>query len=165
MAVAILTDAPVITHRVGCNSVYSWDDRMARLKARVHFARRRHDAVELLFLERMFAMLCDELTVETLPIAEALDALSVAADQLYAEAREEQREVFDTAWNWLLAQEAIQVDPHGALLVQSAHNAHRVFRAGPTCQCEAFVSSRFPIVCEHRAAALTVQRYLAEFSA
>lgn len=143
----------------------SWDARVARLKACILAAKTREamgfdETAKLARLREQFTALADELeAIEETPVAEVLDDLSVAADQVRADAAPEWADALDAGWSWLLTQDVIQIDAHGSLLVPSSRNPATVYRSNGSCQCPAFMKNSTPLPCAHRGAGLIVERW------
>lgn len=97
---------------------------------------------------------------ETVQIAPLMDALCSAVDAARAKAADDQRwlNALDTAWGWLLQQDAVSYCPTThALRVTSASEPGKVYEANGACQCRAFAEHS---ACWHRAAARLVRRAL-----
>lgn len=96
----------------------------------------------------------------TIRTADILDDLCTAVDLAREMAAGNTRwlNAIDTAWGWLLEQDAIQFDHSAhALRVESASEAGKVYIANGDCQCRAFAEHN---ACWHRAAARLVRRAL-----
>lgn len=96
----------------------------------------------------------------TLEIAPLLDALCSAVDLAREMAASNTRwlNAIDSAWGWLLEQDAVSYDHAAhALRVESASEAGRFYVANGACQCRAFEQHN---ACWHRAAARLVRRAL-----
>lgn len=95
----------------------------------------------------------------TVSIAAIIDDLCIAVDHVRAESALEWADALDAGWSWLLDQDVIQVDAHGALLVPSSRNPEMIYRANGVCQCEAYTKARGPLPCYHRGAGMIVERW------
>ena len=138
------------------------DERIDQLKAALLAAKAQDNTAEIERLWIVWQQLSAEIEAEEVTsaaVADVLDGLTAAADQVRSEAASEWATALDAGWSWLLEQDAISVDAHGALLVPSSRNPETIYRANGSCQCEAFITSRTPRPCYHRAAGLIVERW------
>lgn len=159
----------------------SLDERIDQVKAAVIAAKAQDNQAEVERLRGVWASITAEIeaaeaapAAASLPfepttadldemysaaVADVLDELTAAADQVRAEAAHEWTNALDFGWSWLLTQDAFTVDAHGSLLVPSSRNPETVYRSNGVCQCEAFTKSSTPRPCYHRAAGHIVERW------
>lgn len=94
---------------------------------------------------------------ETIQIASILDQLCEAVDAARLATNDSRwLNAIDTAWGWLLEQDAVVYDAAThALTIESATRPGTFYTANGACQCEAFGKHN---ACWHRAAARLVRR-------
>lgn len=88
----------------------------------------------------------------------ALDHLCEAVDAARETCTDSRwRNAIETAYDWLLEQDTLTYDDHGALIVDSLSNPGQQHRANGVCDCQAFAAGK---ACWHRAARQLVVRAL-----
>ena len=154
------------------SQVLSLDEKIDALKAALIVAKAENDQATIDRLRNEWAEITAEIEAaeaaelpfvptlrEVATVADVLDSLTIAADQVRSEAAPEWTSALDAGWSWLLTQDIFQIDAHGSLLVPSSRNPETIYRANGVCQCEAYTKSNTPHPCYHRAAGHIIERW------